>query len=95
RELLALLSEITGLPAPKLRLPYYPILALSYVNAAICALIPGAVPRMTPETIRMSRHYMFFDPSKAVKELGLPQTPAKEALHKAVEWFKANGYVRG
>lgn len=93
-ELLALLAEITGLPAPRVKLPYYPILGLSYVNAALCALT-GKAPRMTPETIRMSRHYMFYDPGKAVRELGFPQTPAREALRKAVEWFKANGYVRG
>lgn len=93
KELLALLGEITGLPAPKVRLPYYPILGLSYLNAAFCALT-GSVPRMTPETIRMTRHYMFYNPSKAVRELGFPQTPAREALRKAVEWFRANGYVR-
>ena len=90
RELLELLSEITGLAAPRIRLPYYPILGLSYLNAAICA-ITGATPRMTPETIRMSRHYMFFDPGKAVRELGLPQTPAREALRRAVEWFRDSG----
>ncbi|RLE37967.1 NAD-dependent dehydratase, partial [Candidatus Acetothermia bacterium] len=53
--------------------------------------ITGATPRMTPETIRMSRHYMFFDPGKAVRELGLPQTPAREALRRAVEWFRDSG----
>jgi len=95
RQLLTLLAEITGLPAPRVRLPYHPILALSYVNAAICALLPGRTPRMTPEAIRMSRHYMFFDPGKAVKELGLPQTPAREALRKAVEWFRKSGFVKG
>ena len=87
RALLKLLSEVTGLPAPRVRLPYYPVLALSYINAAACALT-DTIPRMTPETIRMSRHYMFFDPSKAVQEIGLPQTPARDALHRAVEWFK-------
>ncbi len=90
REFLHLLAEITGLPAPRVRLPYYPILALSYLNAAICSLT-GITPRMTPETIRMSGHYMFFDPSKAVHELGLPQTPAREALRRAVKWFKESG----
>jgi len=49
---------------------------------------------MTPETIRMSSHYMYFDPSKAVRELGFPQTPARDALTKAVEWFRVNGYVK-
>ena len=87
RELLKLLSEVSGLSAPRVRLPYYPILALSYLNAAVCALT-DTIPRMTPETIRMSGHYMFFDPSKAVQEIGLPQTSAREALHRAVEWFK-------
>lgn len=90
RELLQLLAEITGLPAPRVRLPYHPVLALSYLNAGICALT-GGVPRMTPDTIRMSRHHMFFDPGKAVRELGFPQTPAREALRRAVNWFRAEG----
>ena len=87
RELLEVLSRITGLPAPRVRLPYYPILALSYLNAGWCRLA-GGTPRMTPDTVRMSRHYMFFSPRKAVEELGLPQTPAEEALRRAVDWFR-------
>jgi dihydroflavonol-4-reductase len=93
KQLLDLLSQITGLPSPRVRLPYYPILALSYLNTTYCSLVPRCVPRMTPETIRMSRHYMFYDPTKAVTELGLPQTPAREALRKAVDWFTSHGYV--
>jgi len=95
KRLLQLLSEITGLPAPRIRLPYGPVLAMSYLNAGFCGLFPRCTPRMTPQTIRMSSHLMYFDPSKAVRELGLPQTPAKEALAKAVAWFRGNGYVRG
>jgi len=33
------------------------------------------------------------DPSKAVQELGLPQTPLHEAFTEAVAWFKDRGYV--
>jgi dihydroflavonol-4-reductase len=93
-ELLALLSEITEIPAPRVKLPYHPILGLAYLNAAWCRL-SGATPRMTPETIRMSHHYMYYDPGKAIRELGLPQTPPKVALAKAVSWFRDNGYVKG
>jgi len=93
KRVLELLAEITGLPAPTARVPYGPILALSYVNAAFCRLFPRITPRMTPETIRMSSHRMYFDPSKAIRELGFPQTPAKDALAKAVAWFEENGYV--
>jgi dihydroflavonol-4-reductase len=93
KRMLDLLSEITGLPSPRLRVPYRPILALSYLNAAFCRIFPRITPRMTPETIRMSSHYMYFDPSKAVRELGFPQTPARDALAKAVEWYRENGYI--
>ena len=44
--------------------------------------------------VRMAAKRMFFDPSKAIRELGLPQTPVDEALRDAVDWFWANGYAR-
>ena len=94
KQMLDLLSDITDLPAPRFRVPYRPILALSYVNAALCKLFPRCTPRMTPETIRMSSHSMYFDPGKAIRELGFPQTPARVALEKAVAWFRDNGYVK-
>jgi len=36
---------------------------------------------------------MFFNPAKAIRELGLPQTPPDKALADAVEWFRTNGYA--
>lgn len=33
------------------------------------------------------------DCSKAVRELGLPQTPLEDAFAEAVNWFQSNGYV--
>jgi len=88
REFLGVLEKITGIPAPRMRLPYAPLLALSYVNATWCRMTKST-PRMTPDTIRMSRHYMYYDPSKAINELGMPQTPPEVALKKAVDWFIA------
>jgi dihydroflavonol-4-reductase len=41
----------------------------------------------------MARKTMFFDAGKAVRELGLPQTPVEEALREAVGYFTAHGYV--
>ncbi len=46
------------------------------------------------EAVQLGRKKMFFNPEKAVRELGLPQTPVREALRKAVEWYLANGYVK-
>ena len=91
-EVLDLLSEITGRPAPRIRLPHRPLLALSYLNAG-WARLTGKTPRMTPDTIRMSAHPMFYDAAKAHRELGFPSTAARDALEKAVDWFSENGYV--
>jgi dihydroflavonol-4-reductase len=92
KRLLELLAEITGLPTPRVRLPYLPILGLSYASA-LGALVTRRTPRLTPTTVRLSLHPMYYDSRKAVEELGLPQTPAREALRRAVEWFWANGYA--
>ncbi len=42
----------------------------------------------------MAKYKMWFNPAKAIRELGLPQTPPKQALADAVKWFQDNGYVR-
>lgn len=92
KELLELLSKITGLPAPKFKLPYAVALPLAYLNVWFC-LLTGKNPRMTPDTVRMTRYYEFFDIRKAREELGYDPMPAEEALRRAVEWFRKNGMV--
>jgi dihydroflavonol-4-reductase len=94
RELLERLAAVSGRRAPRLRIPYAPIFALAGFNEAVCRLT-GREPRMTRDTLRMSRHAMFYSPAKAVRELGLPQSPIEAGLSAAVAWFTANGYVRG
>jgi len=92
KEFLGILEKITGIPAPRVRLPYAPLLALSYLNAGWCRMT-RSTPRMTPDTIQMSRHYMYYDPTKAIRELGMPQTAPEVALRKAVDWFIAQRKV--
>ena len=93
KEILYLLADITGLPKPCCRLPYYPILGIAYLDAGLSLLIPGREPRVPPDGVKMARQRMFFDASRAVKELGMPQTPPRIALEKAVKWFRSHGYV--
>ena len=94
KEILDALSGLTGLPSPKVRLPHWIPLAAATADT-FAARLTGRVPRVPLEAVRMSRHRMFFDSSKAIRELGLPQTPIEEALSRAVAWFRENGYVRG
>ncbi len=89
----AALEEITGVPAPKFQIPYFVALAAAYVDEAIAGLT-GKPPKAPLAGVRMARYKMFFNPAKAIRELGLPQTPPKQALADAVRWFRENGYVK-
>jgi len=89
----SLLEQITGLPAPKTRLPHFPILLAAYVNEAVSHLT-GRAPLIPLAGVQMAGKIMFFDSSKAVRELGLSQRPAADAFRKAIDWFRANGYTR-
>jgi dihydroflavonol-4-reductase len=93
QETLAVLAEISGRPAPRWRVPYWLALAAAYGNEAVAA-VTGYPPKAPLAGVRMARYKMFFNPVKAVKELGLPQTPPRQAFADAVAWFEDNGYVR-
>ena len=88
-----LLAEITGLPAPKVKLPYWPVLAMSYVDEFFATYIRRRPPRMPVAAIRMAKKYMYFDNRKAIQYLGLTLTPVRQALAEAVEWFRRHGYA--
>jgi dihydroflavonol-4-reductase len=92
-QIFGLLADITGLPAPRVKLPYGPVLALAYLNEFWANHVSGRPPRMPVTAIRMAKKFMYFDNSKAVKELGLPQTPVRQALEEAVSWFRQHGYA--
>jgi dihydroflavonol-4-reductase len=89
----AVLQELTGTPAPRIRIPYFVALAAAYGDEALSRLT-SKPPKAPLAGVRMAKYKMFFDPAKAIRELGLPQTPAKQALADAVAWFRENGYVR-
>ena len=92
-QIFEMLSGITGLKAPRVRLPYYPILWAAYANHAISALT-GKEPLIPLAGVQMARKFMYFDQGKAVAELGLPLTPVEGSLERAVAWFRSQGYAR-
>src|SRR5262249_32888883 len=92
REILGALAELSGRPAPRFRVPY----AVAWMAGAwstALARATGRPPGIPLEGVRMSRKLMYFDAAKAVRGLGLPQTPAREALRRAAAWFCREGYV--
>lgn len=92
REVFEILSTLTGIKAPMIKLPRLAILPLAYLNQWF-ANLTGRPPRIPLEGVKMAKYKMHYDCSKAVRELGIPQTPPEVALEKAVRWFRDHGYA--
>lgn len=93
KQILDKLAAITGLPSPKIELPY----AVAYATGVVDTLVTGKLrkrePRVTLDAVRMGRKKMFVSSAKAERELGWTAGPVDDALRRAVDWFRANGYV--
>jgi dihydroflavonol-4-reductase len=92
REVFEILSTLTGIKAPSIKLPRLAVLPLAYANHWLSNLT-GRTPRIPLEGVKMAKYKMHYDCSKAIRELGIPQTPPDVALGKAVRWFRAHGYA--
>lgn len=92
KQLLDRLSQITEIPAPTRSIPAWLPLTVAWIDEGILAKL-GKTPSVPIDGVRMSKQPMYYDASKAVQELGLPQTPILTALGDAVDWFSAHGYV--
>lgn len=86
----AILSELTGVSAPLLRLPHTAALAAAWASEAAGRLLrrPAAIAL---EAARMAATHMWVDPSWSVRKLGMPQTPVRQAFQDAVDWFATRG----
>lgn len=93
-EIFGILSKITGRPAPKVKLPAAPLLPLGFLCEKVTEWITRKEPLIPWEGLRLAKRSFAFDSSKAVEELGLPQSDIETALRKAVDWFYSKGYIR-
>lgn len=92
KQMLDALSKITGLPAPKLKIPHGLALGVAYASTVFSRLI-GREPGIPVEGVKIARHMMFVDCSRAKRELGFKAGPVAAALERAVRWYEANGYI--
>jgi dihydroflavonol-4-reductase len=93
KQILDKLATITGLPSPKIRVPYVVALATGVVDQVVTGYIRKREPRATIDAVRMGRKKMFVSSRKAELDLGWKTVPVDDALRRAVEWFQANRYA--
>ena len=92
KALLDTLEKITGLPAPSWRIPHGVALGVAYASTTVSRLI-GKEPSIPVEGVKIARHNMFVDCSRAKRELGFLPGSVPAALERAVRWYEASGYV--
>ena len=93
KEVCEILSQLTGVKAPTVKLPWRAVLPLAYINKWIADCVTHLPPRIPLEGVRMAKYRMHYDCSKALRELDLPQTPIETSLENAVKWFRTHGYA--
>jgi dihydroflavonol-4-reductase len=92
KQLLDILSSASGRPAPRWKIPYAVAYAAGWMDTGISRIL-GREPQIPLEGVRMARHKMFVDASKAERDLGFATGPVEAALERAVAWYESNGYV--
>jgi len=93
KQILDKLADITGLPSPKLKLPYIFAFATGVIDETITGRMLNKEPRATIDAVRMGKKMMFASSAKAERELGWRVLPVDDALSRAVAWFRTNAYV--
>ena len=93
REIFEVLGRITGIRPPRVKVSAGMILPLAWASEWVADHLTGRPPVIAVDAVRMARKRMFFDCGKAIRELGLPQSPVEGALDRAVRWFREHGYA--
>ena len=94
KDMLRMLQDVTGRPAPRLRLPYWLALGAGYLDQIVEGSLMGRQPRIPLEGLKVARHPMYVSAEKSVCKLGIPQQPIEAALEKAVRWFIDHNYAK-
>lgn len=92
-EILTEIAAKVGRRPPRIHLPHGLILPLAHLAEAWARLRGRGEPFVTVDGLKMARKWMFFTAAKAEAALGYRPRPAREALHDAVDWFAAEGYL--
>jgi farnesol dehydrogenase len=90
QEVFAELERLTGLPAPKRRIPF----AVAEMAGRVQrwrARLTGREPEITDEVVRIYRHEWAYSSRRASEDLGYSITPLSRGLERTLEAVKSGG----
>ena len=95
KELFDLLSNITGLSTPRLRLPYWLVVGAGYADQFVEGTLLHREPKIPVEGVLASKTPAYVSSDKAFKKFGQHLRPVDDALIQSVHWFADHGYLPG
>jgi dihydroflavonol-4-reductase len=92
KDFLSLIGRVAGVPGVATKEVSVKLMLGVAKLVEFLSKITGKAPMTTYKNTLFVTQYCYVDPSKAIEELGLPQTPIETAVADSVQWFRENGY---
>lgn len=92
RQLMRTVAEVVGVRPPAFVIPA-PALALAAGVVDLLRRLRGAPLLVEGNQMRLSTRRLFYDTSKAERELGLTPVSARRAVEEAWAWYQAEGLL--
>lgn len=93
KEAFTLMAKTLNVKAPKIPMPKAVVLAYGKVSMWLFKLT-GKKPVVSYPMAKIACDTHYFSAAKAVKELGLPQSPIEEGIKECFDWLDKNGYIK-
>lgn len=88
-----IMAEVVGVKLPPLHMPRVLMDPFAVAVDLFNRFWPY-VPLVTGSQVRLMKHMLFFDTSKAQRELNLgPPIPFRTSVERTFRWYRDNGYV--
>lgn len=89
----SLLEKVTGVSAPKIKIPYIFAYATAFTLERLFGFSFPNYSSLDLDSIKLSVYNWHADSSKAERELGFTRRPIEETVERTVAWFRENGYL--
>ncbi len=93
RRIFEIAGEVAGRRPPRIKLPIWFALPVAYISEFVADHVTHRAPRATVTGVRLARHFMHFDASRAVRELGFRPSPIGPAIADAIAWYRQKGWI--
>jgi nucleoside-diphosphate-sugar epimerase len=92
-DLVAIVADVAGVPAPAIHLPVWPFWIAGAACEAVCAPL-GLEPPIYRRRVDFFTKSRAFDISRARHDIGYaPQVRLRDGIGRTIEWYRAHGWL--